>query len=132
MSIPTTTIISICSVLVAFVSLIFTIITLNHNKHKDVKSETKENVEIHAGLQSQIDTLKTINVSRLDAIDNGIRDLKADNRGFRSELTKMRDDLHEEMRGINDKAVHATELAEAAHRRLDRIGAAEDNIVAHK
>lgn len=50
-------------------------------------------------------------LARLDSIDNGIRDIKAENRAIRSELTDVR-----------DIAQHAVERAEAAHSRLDRAG----------
>lgn len=119
-------VVTVVSVLIAIGSLVVAVVVATRNKSKDTKQETKEAVEIHAGLQSQIDVLKTSLDMQLSSIDSGVRDLRADNRGFRSELTKLRDDLRDEMREIHDEAAHAVELAEAAHRRLDRMGAPED------
>lgn len=123
------TIITIVSILIALGSLTIAVITATRNSRNDTKAETKENVEIHVGLQSQIDTIRTTLELRLESIDGGVRDLRADNRGMRSELTKMRDDLRDEIREIHDEAHHAIELAEAAHRRLDRLGAEPDILV---
>lgn len=50
-------------------------------------------------------------LARLDSIDNGIRDIKAENRAIRSELTDVR-----------DMSQHALDRAEAAHARIDRAG----------
>ena len=109
---------TIISIAIALGSLISAIVVISHNKAKDIKGETREELEQRVGLA----TMST----RLDSIDSGVRDLKADNRGFRHELTKMRDELRDEMREIHDEAKHGVELAEAAHRRLDRMGAEPD------
>lgn len=130
-------VITVISVCVAIGSLAISAFMANHNKTKDVKEETKDNVEIHASLQSQIDILSNTISPRIETIDDGIRDLKAENRTVRSEITQMRDDMHKEIRDlrddmhnqiseVNEKAIHATELAEAAHRRLDRAGIPEE------
>lgn len=50
-------------------------------------------------------------LARLDSIDNGIRDIKAENRSMRREIQEVR-----------DIALHADERAESAHKRLDRAG----------
>ncbi len=132
------TVITVIGCIVGVLGFAVAFVTLWRSKEADTKEETKENVAVHTGLQSQIDVLNGILETRLDAIDNGVRDLKADNRGFRSELIKMRDEIREELRlmraemddrisEVHDEARHALELAEAAHRRLDRIGAAKDD-----
>lgn len=120
------TMITALSVVIAIISAAIAAITLQRNKEKDTKVETKEIVEVHAGLQSQIDILSNTIAPRLDTIDDGIRDLKAENRSTRAEFATLKDQIHEEMRSIHDEANHALELAEAAHRRLDRIGAEPD------
>lgn len=122
-------VVTVVSVLVAVGSLIVALVAATHNKSKDTKQEAKEAVEVHAGLQGQIDVLKTSLDMQLSSIDSGVRDLRADNRGLRSELTKLRDDLRDEMRDVHDEARHAVELSEAAHRRLDRMGAPEDSFI---
>lgn len=110
--------IAIISIAIALGSLVTAIVVMSRNRIKETKEETREDTNqlVNIGIMS----------TRLDSIDNGVRDLKADNRGFRSELTKMRDDLRDEMREIHDEARHGVELAEAAHRRLDRMGAEPD------
>lgn len=123
--------VTVISCLIAFGSLITAIVVLVRNSNKDNKLEAKEAVEIHAGLQSQIDITNTTITQRLDSIDSGVRDLRADNRGMRNDITKIRDDLRDEMREVRDEAKHAVELAEAAHRRLDRAGIDADSTV-HK
>ena len=50
-------------------------------------------------------------LARLDSIDNGIRDIKAENRAIRSEMKEVR-----------DISQHALERAESAHARIDRAG----------
>ena len=136
------TIITILSLCVGAGGLGITFATFQKNSHKSVREETKENVEIHAGLQSQIDIVNTTITSRLDTIDDGIRDLKAEGRNTRNDVSKYRDDMHDEIRKLREdihddiddvriSALHAVELAEAAHRRLDRLGAEPDALV-HK
>lgn len=120
---------SIISLLIAAGSIGIAFVTLWKNSHKSTKEETKETIEVRASLQSQIDIIKEGFNANLQSIDNGVRDLKADNRSFRSDLTKMRDELRDEIRDIHDEAKHAIELAEAAHRRLDRMGAEPDVLV---
>lgn len=133
------TVIAVIGCIVGVLGFAVAFVTLWRSKEADTKEETKENVAVHTGLQSQIDVLNGTIETRLDAIDNGVRDLKADNRGFRSELIKMRDEVRDELRlmrdelegkisEVHDESRHALELAEAAHRRLDRIGAAKDNV----
>lgn len=118
--------IAVVGCLIGVGGFIVAIATLWSNRGKDVKSETKEQVEIHAGLQSQIDTINAVQMTRLDAIDNGIRDLKADRRSDSNQMNKRFDELRDEIKDIHDEAQHAVELAEAAHRRLDRAGIEQD------
>lgn len=99
------------------------------NKNTGVRAETKEQVEVHAGLQSQIDTINAVQMTRLDAIDNGIRDLKAERRADATNINKRFDELRDDLKDVHDEAKHAMELAEAAHRRLDRMGAEPDPAV---
>lgn len=99
------------------------------NKNNGVRNETKEQVEVHAGLQSQIDTINAVQMTRLDAIDNGIRDLKAERRADATNINKRFDELRDDLKDVHDEAKHAIELAEAAHRRLDRMGAEPDPAV---
>lgn len=115
--------------IVGILGIVVTFATLYNSRKDKHGMDIKDNVEIHSGLQSQIDTINAVQITRLDSIDNGIRDLKAENRSMRGEITKLRDDLRDEIRETHDEARHATELAEAAHRRLDRIGAAPDSRV---
>lgn len=126
----TQALVTVGSFFIAIISVIVAIVTLWNNKHKDVrnetKAETKEQVEAHAGLQAQIDTVNAVQIARLDAIDNGIRDLKAERRVDSQNVQKRFDELREDMRDIHDEAMHARELAEAAHRRLDRAGIEQD------
>ena len=49
--------------------------------------------------------------TKLDIISNDIKDIKAENRRYSSEL-----------RDVHEIAVHARERADAAHERLDRAG----------
>lgn len=109
-------IIGVCGFIVAFV-------TLWSASKKDTKEETKEDIEARFKLQSEINIINKTIETKLDTIDSGVRDLRADNRSMRNDLTKLRDDLRDEISGTHDEAMHATELAEAAHRRLDRMGA---------
>lgn len=127
MSVDVAILISIFSVIVGVGGFVVALVTLSHNKKKDMQGETKEQVEIHAGLQSQIDTINAVQMTRLDAIDNGIRDLKAERRTDSAQMNKRFDELRDEVRDVYDEARHARELAEAAHRRLDRIDAPQDN-----
>lgn len=99
------------------------------NKNTGVRAETKEQVEVHSGLQSQIDTINAVQMTRLDAIDNGIRDLKAERRADATNINKRFDELRDDLKDVHDEARHAVELAEAAHRRLDRMGAEPDPAV---
>lgn len=99
------------------------------NKNTGVRAETKEQVEVHSGLQSQIDTINAVQMTRLDAIDNGIRDLKAERRADATNINKRFDELRDDLKDVHDEARHAMELAEAAHRRLDRMGAEPDPAV---
>lgn len=122
----TITVISLC---IAAGSLVIAFFSFQRNTTKDTKDETKENVEIHAGLQSQIDTINAVQITRLEAIDNGIRDLKAERRTDSANINKRFDELRDEIRDVHDEAKHAKELAEAAHRRLDRLGAEPDSMV---
>lgn len=117
----------IISCIVGFCSLVVAIVVVVRNSSKDKRNEDKDNVQIHADLQSQINVQNSTTMMSLNNIDSGIRDLRADNRGLRADLTKLRDDLRDEMKEIHNEAMHATELAEAAHRRLDRLGAEPDN-----
>lgn len=117
--------------------------SLLHTRDINKTSETKENVQVHADLQNQITEIQTTMNTKLESIDDGVRDLKAENRSFRQDLSSikdtlreemrsMKDDIHDEIKDTNEKAVKAMDLAEAAHRRLDRIGAPEDTGVTKK
>lgn len=119
-------VISVISVVIAIGSLFTAIIVMSRNKIKDEKNETKENVEIHAELQSQINMVNHTTITRLDGIDNGIRDIKADYRGIRTEIRDLRDEFRAELRDTNKEASEALHLAQAAHRRLDRAGIEKD------
>ncbi len=121
--------IEVISITVGIGGFVVAFATLWGNSRKETKNETKESVEVHSKLQSEIDVLNKIIGTRLDTIDNGIRDLKADNRSMRADITKLRDDLRDEIRNVHEEAKHAIELSEAAHRRLDRIGAEPDILV---
>lgn len=123
------TIITVISVTIAFLSLTFTAASFGKNHSKDKTNEVKDNTEIHVGLQSQIDIMRETVLTKIEGIDSGVRDLRADNRGLRADITKMRDDLRDEIREVHDEAKHGVELAEAAHRRLDRMGAEPDPMV---
>ncbi len=120
----------IISLIIAAAGFAVAFWSLWERSHRDtkaeVKEETKESIEARAHLQSQIDVLKESFGNNLVSIDNGIRDLKADNRSFRSDLTKIRDEFRDEIHEVHDEAKHALELAQAAHRRLDRLGAEPD------
>lgn len=122
-------IVTLVSLAIAAGSLIVAYFTFQRNSKKMDTDDTKENVQIHAGLQSQIDTINAVQMTRLDAIDNGIRDLKAERRQDSAQMNKRFDEMRDEIRDIRDGVTHATELAEAAHRRLDRIGADPDSAV---
>lgn len=117
---------SFISLVIGFVGAIIAFATLWSSSKKNTKEETKESVETHAELQSQLNVLSNTIAPRLNTIDDGIRDLKAENRNTRSEMVALRDSIHDELREINDKATHALDLAEAAHRRLDRAGIDQD------
>lgn len=105
------TISSFISLVIGFAGAIIAFATLWHKFQDDAKNETKETVEAHAHFQSQIDALTKVIGSKLDGIDSGIRDLKAENRIMRQEISSA-----------NETAIKALDLAEAAHRRLDRAG----------
>lgn len=115
--------------IVGIIGVMFAAFTAYSNRKDKHGEDVEKNTKIHSTLQSQIDMINATWISRLDQIDDGIRDLKAENRGVRGEITKLRDDLRDEIREIHDEARHAIELAEAAHRRLDRIKAPEDSKV---
>lgn len=118
--------VSVVSVLIAIFSIVIAAIVANHNKDKDTKQETREEVERHAALKYQVDLTNKTLTTKLDGIDSGIRDLKADNRQFRSELSKIKDDLRAEIQEVREIALHAQELSEASHRRLNRSGIEKD------
>lgn len=126
------TIVTIASCLIAFGSLITAIIVLIRNTHKDSKEETKESISTLVKLQSQLDISNALANQRLESIDNGVRDLKSDNRQMRATLTSMKDELKRDINKVHDEAKHAIELAEAAHRRLNRAGIEEDEILKTK
>lgn len=123
------TMITVISVAITFLSLTFTAVRFNKDSHNEKTNEVKDNTEIHAGLQSQIDIMRETVITKIEGIDSGVRDLRADNRGLRADITKMRDDLRDEIREVHNEAKHGVELAEAAHRRLDRMGAEPDPMV---
>lgn len=85
---------------VAVFSFIVALATYIRGGKKDVREETKEEAE-HTGIV----------LTRLNSIDDGIRDIKAESRSMRAEIQQVR-----------DIAQHASERADAAHSRLDRAG----------
>lgn len=110
------------STLIGFVSMIIAIAVMVNNSHKDNKNETASNVEVHANLQSQVSVLKTGLDIKLNNISEDVKDLKADNRNVSHQIDNLREELRKDIKEIHDEAYHAKELAEAAHRRLDRAG----------
>lgn len=113
---------TILALIVAAIGMLIAFFSLNHNMKTAEKDDTKENAEKHSSLQGQIDTISTVYMVRLDSIDDGIRDLKAERRIDSSNFNDRFDQLHHEILGVHDDSKHAIELAEAAHRRLDRAG----------
>lgn len=118
-----TVIISVISVLIGFGGLIFTAVTLSHNRKKDITADTAKQAESEARIMTSI-----------GHIGDDIKDIKADNRNVRGEIQKVKDDLSDEIKGIsndfNDKYLELTKevlrvemAATAAHSRLDIIGA---------
>lgn len=122
----TSTIFTITSVIIAIGSLVVAYTSMKKNDHRNDKNETKENVEIHSKLQSQIDVLSNTMAPRVESIDNGIRDLKAERRIDTQNMNKRFDELKDELRDVHTDAKYAIELAKASHRRLDAIDAPQD------
>lgn len=120
------TIASFTSLLIGIAGFCVAFATLWINRNKTIKEEAKETVEEHADLRAQVSVNNAKIFTRLDTIDDGVRDIKADNRGIRSDIASLRDTLRDEIRDVHDEAKHALELAEAAHRRLDRAGIDQD------
>lgn len=116
------TIVTVGSLVIAFVSCMVAIMAFSRNKDNDTKQETKEDMQARASLTASIRVLDT----KLESIDGGIRDLKAENRNFRDEIGKMKETLRQDIKSVEEKAIHALELAEASHRRLDRAGVDKD------
>lgn len=115
--------VSVVSVLIGFGGLIFTIITLSHNRKKDIVSDTEK----RAAYDSKI-------MTKLDSMIDDMKDMKADGRNTRGEIQKVKDDLSAEIKGMNsefnEKFIDLTRdilrvemSANAAHGRLDVIGA---------
>lgn len=117
-------IVGACGFIVAFT-------TLWNNSRKTTKEETGKDVREKVTLQAQIDIVNNTLMTRLNAIDDNIRDLKADNRSVKNDITKMRDELRDEIKEIRDMSQHALELSESAHRRLNRLGADPDDKIVH-
>lgn len=116
-------VVSLVSVLIGFGGLIFTAVTLSHNRKKDIVADTSKQAESEARIMTSI-----------GHIGDDIKDIKADNRNVRGEIQKVKDDLSDEIKGIsndfNDKFIDLTKevlrvemSATAAHNRLDVIGA---------
>lgn len=85
---------------VAVLGFIIALATYVRGGKKNIQEEAKENAE-NAGIV----------LTRLNSIDDGIRDIKAESRAMRTEIQQVR-----------DIAQHANERAESAHSRLDRAG----------
>ena len=98
----------------------FATLWINRTKHH--RDEATSNTEKLVTLKSQIDSNNTVHMMRLDSIDGGIRDLKAERKMDNENINRRFDELREDIIDVRDKSIHAQELAEAAHRRLDRAG----------
>lgn len=116
-------VISVISVLIGFGGLIFTIITLSHNRKKDIVSDTEKQA---------MNTTRVM--TRLESIGDDVKDIKAEYRNVRGEIQKVKEDLSSEIKAMNsefnDKFLDLTKdvlkvemSATAAHNRLDIIGA---------
>lgn len=114
--------------------------SLLHTRDKSKADETKENVQVHANLQNQITETNALISTKLESIDDGVRDLKAENRSFRRDLSDIKDTLRKEMNEVRDglrkemsdfdKAItKAQAAADAANLRLDHIKAPTAAIV---
>ncbi len=91
----TDSIFSIVTIIIAFSSLAIAYVTwLTKTKNERAEDNARD----------------TRVITKLEFISDDVKDIKAEYRNFRDELT--------EVRGI---ATHASERAEAAHNRLDRI-----------
>ena len=110
------------SLVIAAGSLVIAFVSFQKNSHRETRNDTEHDVEARADIKAEIKVLDT----KLEGIDSGIRDLKAENRSFRNELAKVRDEMRKDVRETYEVAKHALELAEASHRRLDRLGAEKD------
>lgn len=85
---------------VAILAFVVAFATYIRDGKNDMRDETREESENTGRI-----------LSRLDGIDAGIRDIKAENRLMRDEIKEVR-----------EIAQKAKSLAESAHSRLDRSG----------
>lgn len=92
------------TITIAVLGFIVALATYIRGGTKDAKEEAKENAQNDGRV-----------LARLDSIDNGIRDIKAENRSMRNEIREVR-----------DIAQHAKDRADAAHNRLDRLHGHEE------
>ena len=99
--------ITVASVIVAVLSVIFAMLTYARGGRQLVQGDAAERAET---------------ITKLDFIANDLKDIKADGRQRDKELKSMRDAFNTELKSIRDTATHAHERAEAAHRRIDRAG----------
>ena len=97
-------IVTAISITVAVFGFVVALATYIRGGTKDAKKEASENAENEGRV-----------LARLDSIDDGIRDIKAENRSMRNEIREVR-----------DIAQHAKERADAANNRLDRLHNVED------
>lgn len=81
---------------IAVLGFLVALASFLHDNKNDAKDEAKSDGRV---------------LARLDSIDNGIRDIKAENRSMRKDMQEIR-----------DIAQHANDRAESAHHRLDRAG----------
>lgn len=111
------TVLTLISIVVALGSLITAMVVIHRNKIKDDKNSIIENKEAH----HQIEIVNSKISTRLDAIDNGVRDIKADNRSIKEEIRHLRDNLSDDIKEVNTLATNAFHLAEKANSRIDDI-----------
>ena len=95
------------SLTVAIMGALIALATYLRNGKKDAKAESQR----EASRDAEIVKRDTEIMTKLDFLGNDLKDIKADNRRTRDEVAEVR-----------KIAQHASERADAAHRRLDRAG----------
>lgn len=91
------------TVIVAVLSLVIAFATWVSKSKQDYGKQDAHNASV---------------LTKLDFISEDVKDVKADQRSFRQEINEVR-----------NIATHASERAEAAHNRLDRLCAEEEENV---